>query len=38
MPGDTMSKGIYKKAAERLGNVNYEEVIYEGYARRAAWR
>jgi len=31
MPGDTILRSI-KKAAGELGNVNYEEVIYEGYA------
>ncbi len=30
MPNDTIDRGI-KKAAGDLGNVNYEEVTYEGY-------
>lgn len=31
MPNDTIDRSI-KKAAGELGNVNYEEIIYEGYA------
>ena len=30
MPNDTISRSI-KKASGELGNVNYEEVLYEGY-------
>ena len=30
MPNDTIERGI-KKAAGDIGNVNYEEVTYEGY-------
>ena len=31
MPNDNISRSI-KKAAGELGNINYEEIIYEGYA------
>jgi len=31
MPGDTITRSV-KKAAGELGTVNYEEVVYEGYA------
>ena len=31
MPGDTITRSI-KKAAGELGTVNYEEIVYEGYA------
>ncbi|MDR1569966.1 MAG: YebC/PmpR family DNA-binding transcriptional regulator [Oscillospiraceae bacterium] len=31
MPSDTITRSI-KKAAGELGSVNYEEIIYEGYA------
>lgn len=31
MPGDNITRSI-KKAAGELGNVTYEEIIYEGYA------
>lgn len=30
MPNDTIDRGI-KKAAGDMGNVNYEQVTYEGY-------
>lgn len=31
MPGDTITRSI-KKAAGELGNINYESIVYEGYA------
>lgn len=31
MPGDSISRAI-KKAAGELGNINYDEILYEGYA------
>lgn len=31
MPGDTITRSI-KKAAGELGNINYEEINYEGYS------
>jgi YebC/PmpR family DNA-binding regulatory protein len=30
MPGDTITRSI-KKAAGELGNINYENIVYEGY-------
>lgn len=36
MPNDNITRSI-KKAAGELGNVDYEQITYEGYAP-AAWR